>query len=67
MNKVSTNGVLEDIEVCGGYSVPTENGVEVPPNSASRKTSSINEPGMIEIKLEGKGYKNKEAKEVEGR
>ena len=70
MSKVSTNGVLNDIEVCAGDTIPRRDGVTIPPNGASSKTSTTKEQNMIEIKLEGKGYRKEimaeKAKEAEG-
>ena len=73
MNRESTNVELKDFEVHGGTFVsdPERGKTEIPPKGAGEKISKA-EPEMIEIALEGKGYKKeieaaaKEAKETGG-
>ena len=68
MSKESTNVGLKDFEVHGGTFVsdPEKGKTEIPPKGAGKKISKV-EPEMIEIALEGKGYKKEiEAKETKG-
>ena len=68
MDEASTNVELEELYVHGGAFVSDiEKGkTEIPPKGAGKKESR-KEPGMIEISLEGKGYKKEIEAEIEAK